>query len=177
VDTGVVLHRQKKCIVSFLFLSTSILTPWTFVASNAGFFMLFLGIFLLWTTWSLYQSISSEQIGHHPVFRPDCYHPQRTTNLSQSAPPTQRSMNRPRPSNDAEMGTAPPKSPSSNKKKGIKMKPGAIMKLRGMKAKPQLNGSSVRLIKRPEGTEGRWEVTLLDGGSELTVSESKLVPV
>ena len=160
--------------------------------------MLFMGIFLLWTTWSLHKTIESQQIIYHPIFRPDCYHPNRTTNLSQSEPPARESMNRPRnsqkqqqsrpPNNksDVEMGNTPSKTPTSSQKKKkpgtptnkkSKLKPGSIMKLQGITARPELNGSRVRLVKKPEGTEGRWEVELLDGGSKMSVTESKLVPV
>lgn len=147
--------------------------------------MLFLGIFLLWTTWSLYKTVESQQIEQHPIFRPDCYNPNRTTSLSQVAPPTRGSMNRSRspqkqrPSNsdnkdDVERGNAPR---TSNNKKLIKMKPGVVMRLQGITARPELNGSKVKLLKRPEGTEGRWEIELLDGGSKMSVTESKLVPL
>lgn len=165
--------------------------------------MLFIGVFLLWTTWSLHKTIESQQIIYHPIFRPDCYHPNRATNLSQSVPPTRESMNRPRNSNkqqqqqrpsnsnnDVEMGKGglpPSKSSASEQKKKnpgapankkSKMRPGSIMKLKGIKSRPELNGTRVKLVKRPEGAEGRWEVKLLeDGGSRMSVSDSMLVPV
>lgn len=71
--------------------------------SLTGFFMLFMGLFLAWTTWSIYRSISQKQIFQHPVFQPDCYHSGgverregRQTQLSnQQEAPAQRPMQRP----------------------------------------------------------------------------------
>jgi hypothetical protein len=62
--------------------------------SDAGLFMLFLGLFMAWTTWSLYRTIENKQIFHHPVFAPDCYRldGRSPTNLSHSVPPTQGTM-------------------------------------------------------------------------------------
>jgi hypothetical protein len=61
---------------------------------SAGFFMLFLGLFMAWTTWSLYRTIENKQIFHHPVFAPDCYRldGRSPTYLSHNAPPTQSTM-------------------------------------------------------------------------------------
>ena len=46
-------------------------------SGGLGITILIIGLFLLWTTYNLYRSITSDQIIHHPIFAPDCYRPHR----------------------------------------------------------------------------------------------------
>jgi hypothetical protein len=76
--------------------------------SGPGLFLLFIAIFVLWTSWSLYNMVKQKTIDQHPIFQPDCYR-------NQSGPPPARkpvtSAQR-----DVELGNnAPQKSQASNK--------------------------------------------------------------
>jgi hypothetical protein len=124
-----------------------------------GFLMLFIGLFVLYTSWSMWKVIQSKTVLSHPIFKPDCYH---RTNLSGEAvggkPPASSrnsSSNRPptKNSKDIEMGNAPPSPrksgrspPSSPRKSGQappsspKKSPGAKPS-RGQKPAPGRKGS------------------------------------
>ena len=73
-----------------------------------GLFYLLIGVFVLWTSWSLYSMIKNGSIGTHPIFQPDCYH-------NDNGAPRARVSTRPRPNNntrDIETGN----SKNNNKK-------------------------------------------------------------
>jgi hypothetical protein len=104
--------------------------------------MLFLGLFMAWTTWSMYRSISNRQIFQHPIFNPDCYHidgvERQHVQTHLSAPPAQRKMKRPNGSitkskkqphmkqkGDIETGNPPKPSTKKNNEKKNKKKSAA----------------------------------------------------
>lgn len=51
-----------------------------------GIFLLLLGLYVLYTSWQMFQSIQAGNIHHHPLFKPDCYKKEipQQTNLSNS---------------------------------------------------------------------------------------------
>jgi hypothetical protein len=71
-----------------------------------GLFLLLIGLFVLYTSWTLYAMVKAKTIHQHPIFQPDCYKGRSTgrTNLSdpvsekQGSPPSPRaSSNKPLP--------------------------------------------------------------------------------
>jgi hypothetical protein len=57
------------------------------------------------------------------------------------------------------------------------IEPGDIMKLQGIKAKPQLNGSLVKVLRKDRKSEGRWEVQLLVTKSGMSIATGRLVHI
>ena len=62
--------------------------------TGPGVFLLLMGLYVLYESWQLYGQIKAGSLAHHPIFRHDCYHKQRT-NLSRSAPPPRTSQTPP----------------------------------------------------------------------------------
>jgi hypothetical protein len=54
--------------------------------SGPGVLLLLLGLYVLYTSWLMYGQIQAGTIHSHPIFKPDCYHRNQNTALSNSAP-------------------------------------------------------------------------------------------
>lgn len=55
-------------------------------AGNNGLLLLFLGLWLLMTTYKLYQFYDKKRITHHPIFQAECYSERRTYASGESGP-------------------------------------------------------------------------------------------
>ena len=84
--------------------------------SGPGILMLLIGIFVLWTSWSLVNMIRGGTILQHPVFKPDCYKnrpPPPPARQPAARPRKSNTRNNTTPERDIELGKN-----TANKNKG-----------------------------------------------------------
>jgi hypothetical protein len=87
-----------------------------------GVFLLLLGLYVLYTSWQMYTQVKAGSMGHHPIFKPDCYHKENPgTNLSRSnsqprAPPPASRTPPASPRKGSTTPSASPRKGSSTKK-------------------------------------------------------------